>query len=103
MEREPIETGRLPPFRRLPSHHLLEHRGRSPDPSKTHPRHGALVADLGGDSVHITEYKGGSGGGQAGASAAPWRGARPFDGRPGASRLFGGRCRAMCPRWCRAG
>jgi len=29
--------------------------------------------------------------------------ARPFDGRPGASRLFGGRCRATCPRCCRAG
>jgi hypothetical protein len=51
MEREPVETGRLPPLRWLPSHHLLEHRGRSPDPSKTHPRHGALVADLGGNSV----------------------------------------------------
>ena len=34
---------------------------------------------------------------QAAAAAARWRGARPFDGRPGASRLFGGRCRAMAP------
>jgi hypothetical protein len=34
---------------------------------------------------------------QAGAAAAVRRGARPFDGRPGASRLFGGRCRATCP------
>jgi hypothetical protein len=40
---------------------------------------------------------------QAGAAAAPWRGARPLDGRPGASRLFGGRCRATCPRCRRAG
>jgi hypothetical protein len=31
-------------------------------------------------------------------AAARWRGARPFDGRPGASRLLGGRCRATCPR-----
>src|SRR5271170_3662625 len=35
---------------------------------------------------------------QAGAAAAAPRGARPFDGRPGASRLFGGLCRATCPR-----
>ena len=35
---------------------------------------------------------------QAGAAADALRGARPFDGRPGASRLFGGRCRATCPR-----
>ena len=27
------------------------------------------------------------------------RDARPFEGDPGASRLFGGRCRATCPRW----
>jgi hypothetical protein len=47
---------------------------------------------------YVTQYKGGSGGDQAGAAAAPWRGARPFDGRPGASRLFGGRRRATCPR-----
>src|ERR1700740_3831471 len=33
--------------RRLPSHHLFEHRSRSPNPSKTHPRHGAMVAGLG--------------------------------------------------------
>ena len=26
---------------------LFEHRSRSPDPSKTHPRHGAMVAGLG--------------------------------------------------------
>ena len=35
---------------------------------------------------------------QAAVTAAPWRGARPFDGKPGASRLFGGRCRAAFPR-----
>jgi hypothetical protein len=35
---------------------------------------------------------------QAGTAAAAWRGGRPFDGSPGASRLFGGRCRAECPR-----
>jgi hypothetical protein len=34
----------------------------------------------------------------AGAATAAWRDARPFEGRPGASRLFGGRRRAVCPR-----
>src|SRR5208282_258011 len=50
----------------------------------------------------ITEYKGAAvaispSSGLARAAAAPWRGARPFDGKPGASRLFGGRRRATCP------
>jgi hypothetical protein len=36
---------------------------------------------------------------QATAAAAPRRDARPFDGRPGASRLLGGRCRAAWPRY----
>ena len=31
-------------------------------------------------------------------AATPLRGGRPFDGRPGASRLFGGRCRAISLR-----
>jgi hypothetical protein len=63
---------------------------------------------------YVPEYKGGSrvaisphpvrySLAQAAAAAAPRRGARPFEGRPGASRLFGGRCRATCPRCCRAG
>jgi len=78
--------------------HLRKHQGRSPDPSKTYPDHGAMVAGLAGQFRYVTKYKGGSGGDQAGTTAAPWRGARPFDGRPGASRLFGGRCRATCPR-----
>jgi hypothetical protein len=39
---------------------------------------------------------------QAGAATTAWRGARPFEGRPGASRLFGGRRRAACPR-CEVG
>ena len=30
-------------LRRLPSHDLLKHRGRSPNPSKTHPRHGTMA------------------------------------------------------------
>ena len=51
-----------------------------------------------GQFRYVTKYKGGSGGDQAGTTAAPWRGARPVDGKPGASRLFGGRCRATCPR-----
>jgi ankyrin repeat protein len=51
----------------------------------------------------VMQYKAGSGDDQAGAAAAPRRGARPFDGRPGASRLFGGRCRAPCLRCCSAG
>jgi hypothetical protein len=34
---------------------------------------------------------------QAGAARAAWRGARPFEARPGASRLLGGRRRAVCP------
>jgi hypothetical protein len=48
MNREPIGTGRLPPLGGCkPSSLLFEHRSRSPDPSKTHPRHGAMVAGLG--------------------------------------------------------
>ena len=35
---------------------------------------------------------------QAGAATVAWRGARPFEGRPGASRLFGDRCRTVWPR-----
>jgi hypothetical protein len=90
--------------RRSPCQHYRKHRGRSPDPSKTHLSHGAIVAGSAGCQFrYVTEYKGGSGGDQAGAAAAAWRGARPFDGRPGASRLFGGRRRAPCPRCCRAG
>jgi hypothetical protein len=46
MDREPIETGRLP-ARRLTSHYLGRHRGRSPDPLKTHPGHGSMVAGSG--------------------------------------------------------
>jgi hypothetical protein len=99
MDRKPIGTGRRS---QLPRHHFLKHRGRSPDPSKTHPAR-AMVARLAGQIRYVTKYNGGSGGDQAGNTAAPWRGARPFDGRPGASRLLGGRCRAMCPRCRRAG
>jgi uncharacterized protein len=62
-----------------------------------------LARRLGGWQFLYTEYKGGSGGDQAGAVVAAWRGARPFDGRPGASRLFGGRRRATSPRCWRAG
>jgi hypothetical protein len=40
---------------------------------------------------------------QTEAAAVPRRGGRPFDGRPAASILFGGRCRATCPRCCRGG
>jgi hypothetical protein len=36
MNREP-RNGLDPATRRLPTHHLLKHRGRSLDPSKTHP------------------------------------------------------------------
>jgi hypothetical protein len=31
---------------RSPSYHILKHRGRSPDPSKTHPGHGAMAAGI---------------------------------------------------------
>src|SRR6202023_2136271 len=75
---------------------------------KNPPGHSAMVAGLGVDiSVKVNrEYKRAavaisprSGSlPQAAAAAARWRGGRPFDGRPGASRLFGGRCRAKCPR-----
>src|SRR5215469_14258984 len=78
--------------RRLPS----QHRGRSPNPSKTHPSHGALV---GRQFRYVTEYKCNTVWLlQASAATTAWRGARPFDGRPGASRLFGGRRRAVWPR-----
>jgi hypothetical protein len=87
----------------------FKHRGRSPDPLKTHPGQGVMVVGLAGRQFrYVTKYKGRQRRRvarhpgplpQAGAAAAaPWRGARPFDGRPGASRLFGGRCRAACPR-----
>jgi hypothetical protein len=45
MDWEPIVTGRLPPLA-IAKHHFLKHRGRSPDTSKTHPGHGAMVAGL---------------------------------------------------------
>jgi hypothetical protein len=110
MGRERIGTGRFPPPGGREAIISFKHRGRSPDPSKTHPGHGAMVTVLaGGNSVTVTKDSGDSGGQsalhpgalpQAAAAGAPWRGARPFDGRPGASRLFGGRRRAACPR-CR--
>ena len=54
MEREPIGTGRLPPLGvcRL-------HRGRSSNPLKTHPSHGALAGRLGRRQFrYVTEYNG---------------------------------------------
>jgi hypothetical protein len=56
MDREPIGTGRLPALGGLPRHHFLKHRGRSPDPSKTHPGHGAMVAGLAGQFRYVTKY-----------------------------------------------
>ena len=78
MDGEPIGTGRLPPLGGRQSQQLLRHRGRSPDPLKTYPDYGSMVAGSGPLS-HAT------------VAAALRRGARPFDGRPGASRLLGGR------------
>ena len=50
MDREPIGTGRLSALDGCPaiSSSILKHRSRSPDPSKTHCRHGAMVAGLAG-------------------------------------------------------
>jgi hypothetical protein len=82
MDREPIATGRLPPLGGW-SYHLCKHRGRSPDPSKTHPGHDVMVAGLAGaislrDEIQLREQW--RSGDQAGTTAAPWRGARPFEG-----------------------
>ena len=74
MDREPIATGRLPALGGMPSQHLSRHRGRSPDPSKTHPRRGR-----GGRRrsrwhlSYLTECQGGSGGsGWSRGRAAAW-------------------------------
>jgi hypothetical protein len=50
MDREPIGTDRHSAVAKL-RHHFLKHRGRSPDPSKTHAGHGAMVAGLAGNFV----------------------------------------------------
>jgi hypothetical protein len=65
MGREPIGTGRFPPAGGREATISSKHRGRSPDPSKTHPGHGAMVTVLaGGNSVTVTKDSGDSGGGQ---------------------------------------
>ena len=46
--RELIGTGRFPLLGGCQATDLRKHRGRSPDPSKTHPDHGAMVAGLAG-------------------------------------------------------
>jgi hypothetical protein len=99
MDREPIGTGRLPPLGGCQATISSSIGVDLPIPEKpTSPRRDG--SRLGRRQFrYVTKYKGGSGAGdQAAVAAAPWRGARPFDGRPGASRLFGGRRRATCPR-----
>ena len=44
MNRGPIGTGRLPALGGYQATIFLKYRGRSPDPLKTHPGHGAVVA-----------------------------------------------------------
>jgi len=97
MDREPIGTGRLPPLGGRRATIAVSIGVDLPIPQKP---------TLGGwHFPSVTEYKEAavaisppSGLPRAAAAAAPWRGARPFDGKPGASRLFGGRGRATCPR-----
>jgi hypothetical protein len=100
MDWEPIGTGRLLPLGDYQTVIGVD----LPIPSKPMLVKGALVAQLGGQFRYVTKTQAVTTGPrsgslpQAGATTTAWRGARPFDGRPGASRLFGGRRRAVWPR-----
>src|SRR5215469_6963642 len=63
----------VPATRRLPSHHLLKHRSRSPDPSKNPLGHRAMVARLAGWQFrYVTKYKGAAGSGRNHGSTVAW-------------------------------